>query len=291
MTAGPPAGRFDPPEPPPPGAPGDAGPSTERRVPAGPPSPDGAAPPAASGPPPRDDAASLDERRAAVRPPARDDAAPRAERPAAVRPPARDDAARPDERPAAVRPPASDGAPSAVGRPAAGGAEAAPAAPATASYGGLATRVLAFAADAVVINVVGWFVALVVSLGLSLLDIPSEVEDTIVGIGAFIGGCWTVAYFVFFWSTTGQTPGNRLMRIRVQDRSGSRPIRPRRALLRFFGLILSAIPLCAGYLLILVDNRRRALHDRLARTVVVDVADEADPVRSDVGRRRRADRR
>jgi uncharacterized RDD family membrane protein YckC len=50
---------------------------------------------------------------------------------------------------------------------------------------------------------------------------------------------------------------------------------PRRALLRFVGLTLAALPLFAGFLLILVDDRRRGLHDRLARTVVVEAGDEA----------------
>jgi uncharacterized RDD family membrane protein YckC len=34
-------------------------------------------------------------------------------------------------------------------------------------------------------------------------------------------------------------------------------------------LPLSALPLCAGFLLILVEPRRRALHDVLTGTVVV----------------------
>jgi len=59
------------------------------------------------------------------------------------------------------------------------------------------------------------------------------------------------------------------MRIRVQPASGGR-MRPRRALLRFVGLTLAALPLFAGFLLILVDDRRRGLQDVLARTVVVE---------------------
>jgi len=153
-------------------------------------------------------------------------------------------------------------------------------------YAGLVTRVLAFAADAIVINVVGWFVAAVVSLGLSLLDVPAGVEDTILAIGSLCGLVWSGAYFVFFWSTTGQTPGNRLLRIRVLDAHTNAPPRARKALLRLIVLPLSAIPLCAGFLLILVDKRRRALHDRIARTVVADVAGEPEPVRSDARPRR-----
>ena len=45
---------------------------------------------------------------------------------------------------------------------------------------------------------------------------------------------------------------------------------PRRGLLRFIGLTLAALPLFLGFLWILVDDRRRGLHDLLARTVVVE---------------------
>ena len=80
---------------------------------------------------------------------------------------------------------------------------------------------------------------------------------------------WAVAYFVTFWSTTGQTPGNRLLRIKVvRARDGGVP-RPRQSLIRFVGLTLAAIPLGAGFLPILFDDRRRGLQDMLARTVVI----------------------
>ena len=38
-------------------------------------------------------------------------------------------------------------------------------------------------------------------------------------------------------------------------------------------MVLAAIPLCAGFLLILVDDRRRGLQDVLARTVVLYAPD------------------
>jgi uncharacterized RDD family membrane protein YckC len=44
---------------------------------------------------------------------------------------------------------------------------------------------------------------------------------------------------------------------------------------------LSAIILCAGFLLILVDSRRRALHDRIARTIVVYAPRERRRVSAD----------
>jgi uncharacterized RDD family membrane protein YckC len=136
-------------------------------------------------------------------------------------------------------------------------------------YAGLATRTLAFAIDAAIINAVAWFVGIVVALGLSLLKIPDAVQTALAVIGAAIALVWCVVYFAFFWSATGQTPGNRVMQIRVEDGLTGEIISTRRAFLRALCLVLSAIPLCAGFLLILVDRRRRALHDMLVRTEVV----------------------
>jgi uncharacterized RDD family membrane protein YckC len=134
---------------------------------------------------------------------------------------------------------------------------------------GLASRMLAFAADAAVINIVIWSVALVVGAGLSVLTVPESVERLLVAIGAVIAAIWSVVYFVFFWSASGQTPGNRLLRLRVEHKSTGEPIHAGRALVRVLALPLSALPLCAGFLLILFERRRRALHDLIAGTVVV----------------------
>jgi uncharacterized RDD family membrane protein YckC len=46
--------------------------------------------------------------------------------------------------------------------------------------------------------------------------------------------------------------------------------KPRRALTRFIGLILAALPLCLGFVRILFDDRRRGFQDRLAGTVVIE---------------------
>ena len=81
---------------------------------------------------------------------------------------------------------------------------------------------------------------------------------------------WSVGYFVTFWSTTGQTPGSRLMRITVRTADDGGVLGPRRAALRFAGLVLAAIPLGAGFVPILFDERRRGLQDMLAGTVVVE---------------------
>jgi uncharacterized RDD family membrane protein YckC len=136
-------------------------------------------------------------------------------------------------------------------------------------YVGLITRALAFAIDAAIVNAVAIVTAAVVSLTFSVVTVPNEVQVVVAAVGGVVYLLWTAGYFVTFWATTGQTPGSRVLRIRVIPASGER-LPPRRALVRFIGLTLAVIPLFAGFLPILVDDRRRGLQDMLARTVVVD---------------------
>jgi uncharacterized RDD family membrane protein YckC len=140
------------------------------------------------------------------------------------------------------------------------------------AYVGLITRAIAFALDAALINAVAIVATAVATLTFSIVTIPESLRTVAVVAGGALYLLWTVGYFVTFWTTTGQTPGNRAMRIRVHGMTGEK-LRPRRALLRFVGLTLAALPLFAGFLLILLDDRRRGLHDRLAGTVVI----EAEP--------------
>jgi len=88
-------------------------------------------------------------------------------------------------------------------------------------------------------------------------------------VGSAAYGLWLVGYFVVFWSATGQTPGNRLFQIRVCRAVDGTAPSAGAALLRFGGLILAALPLFAGFLPILLDDRRRGAHDMIAGTVVV----------------------
>ena len=156
-------------------------------------------------------------------------------------------------------------------------------------YTGLVTRAIGFGIDAVIIDLTAIVVAAIVALALSLFNVPSEIDTALAAIGAVVFVVWSAAYFVTFWSTTGQTPGARVMRFRVLAPGATHGhIGPRRALLRLLGMILAAIPLLAGYFMVLFDDRRRGLHDRLARTVVVDASDAETPVNRGA---RAADRR
>jgi uncharacterized RDD family membrane protein YckC len=139
-------------------------------------------------------------------------------------------------------------------------------------YSGLATRGIAFVIDAALIDLVAVIVAAAAALIVTIFHFPHEVRTVLKVIGAVLAVLWAIGYFVAFWSATGQTPGNRVMQIRVVTADGGR-VKPRRGVVRFAGLILAALPLFAGYLPILFDSRRRGLQDRIAGTVVIEAPD------------------
>jgi uncharacterized RDD family membrane protein YckC len=150
----------------------------------------------------------------------------------------------------------------------------------TSGYAGLVTRAVAYSLDLALINFVALLVGLAVALATSVLHRTPQWLETALAVvlaGAYL--VWLVAYFVAFWSTTGQTPGDRVMRIRVVDASGAGRIGPGRAVVRFAGIVLATIPLLAGFLIMLWDHRRRCLQDRIARTVVVHAPPQARVVR------------
>ena len=83
-----------------------------------------------------------------------------------------------------------------------------------------------------------------------------------------VGAVLACSYFLFFWSLSGQTLGKLLTGGRVIDPSG-RALGIRRAFLRLGGVVLSTLPLGAGFLGLWVDPERRGWHDRIAGTKVV----------------------
>jgi uncharacterized RDD family membrane protein YckC len=135
-------------------------------------------------------------------------------------------------------------------------------------YAGLVTRAIAFAVDAAVINGVALLVAAVIALASTVLYIPPDAKTVILAVGGAAYVLWSAGYLVGFWATTGRTFGNRLLLIRVAPAKGRKLGYPR-AIRRLVGLILAVIPLGLGLLGILLNDRRRGFHDRIADTVVV----------------------
>jgi uncharacterized RDD family membrane protein YckC len=148
---------------------------------------------------------------------------------------------------------------------------AAPAEPAPAEhrsrYVGFVTRVIAFAIDAALIDIAAILAAAAVALVFSIVPVSDAVTTAVIAAGGVAFVVWSIAYFATFWTTTGQTPGNRAMRIRVAREDGER-LKLRHTVMRLAGIVIS-LPLLWGYVPILFTDRRRGVPDMLAGTVVV----------------------
>jgi uncharacterized RDD family membrane protein YckC len=137
---------------------------------------------------------------------------------------------------------------------------------APASYAGIASRSAAFVIDLVLAWVAFLVGAAVVALIGSLIGDfrPSW------GLRGAAAAGWLVvlgAYFVFFWSLAGQTPGMRVAGLRVTH-AGRTPGIARSAV-RYVALLAAIFPLLLGLVPILFDRRRRGLQDFVAGTTVL----------------------
>ncbi len=74
--------------------------------------------------------------------------------------------------------------------------------------------------------------------------------------------------FVLFWHASGQTPGKRMMQIKVVDAKTYETASWGKLLLRFFGYFLSALTL-VGFFIGMSRSDGRALHDLIAGTAVI----------------------
>jgi uncharacterized RDD family membrane protein YckC len=89
--------------------------------------------------------------------------------------------------------------------------------------------------------------------------IASNVMDVFF-IGLYIIPCW------LYCSTT---LGKIVTRIEVRDAATGGPMTRHQCFRRFFGYIVSGVPLTLGFMWVLTNRKRRGWHDYIAGTVVV----------------------
>ena len=83
-----------------------------------------------------------------------------------------------------------------------------------------------------------------------------------------------LAYFPYFWAKTGQTPGMKLMGIKVvRDKDGG-PVTTGQAILRLIGYWVSGLVFYLGYIWIFVDKRKRGWMDLIAGTIVISAPND-----------------
>src|SRR4051794_28390998 len=120
------------------------------------------------------------------------------------------------------------------------------------AYAGFWKRFVAYIIDLIILGIVGGILTAILGRSGSGLDF-------LLGLG----------YAGYFESSEYQaTPGKMAMGIKVTDLDGNR-ISPGRAIGRYFAKILSWITLTIGFIMAGFTEKKQALHDMIASTLVV----------------------
>jgi len=146
-------------------------------------------------------------------------------------------------------------------------------------YAGFGIRLLAWLIDSLVLLFLSFIIVLFSSFFIGFIIIYVSVvpqHSSIVKllssfIGVFIGFSVNLSYFILYWSSKFQgTPGKILLGLKIVDANGNK-ISYSTALIRYISTIISSLLLGIGYLLIIFDGRKQALHDKFASTYVIKV--------------------
>lgn len=145
--------------------------------------------------------------------------------------------------------------------------------PATQSYGGFWIRVVAAIVDAIIVQVVvfpisfilGGMIA-VAGLAVKMPGVGTQLVSMIVGAALGFSGSWL--YESWMESSSRQaTLGKMIFNMKVTDLNGNR-ISFARASGRHFAKYLSGLILGIGYIMAGFTDRKQALHDMIAGTLV-----------------------
>ena len=147
-----------------------------------------------------------------------------------------------------------------------------------AAYAGFWLRFVAYIIDEFIIGIVALIVILpfLLMAGVSIVSLD-EYDPSPVAVFSFLGAYFAAImtaliikwlYYALMESNKGATLGKMVLRLKVTDMAGDR-ITFGRATGRYFGKILSALPLSIGYMMAGWTQQKQALHDILAGTLVV----------------------
>ena len=162
-------------------------------------------------------------------------------------------------------------------------------------YAGFFVRANAFIIDNIILSVVGAIFLYIMSLaGMLDLNAVSEIVNQYIdnpgstdlvskaldlpGMSTFFT-IWSIVqaiYFIVFHAVWGATPGKKLLRIHVEMANGEK-LSWAFSIFRFVASIVTQATLIfygLGYLIVLIDPQKRALHDFIAQTRVVHNAIE-----------------
>jgi uncharacterized RDD family membrane protein YckC len=135
-------------------------------------------------------------------------------------------------------------------------------------YAGFWLRFVAFIIDSILLNIVGGVLGLIVGLGAGFGGLSDGAVTGATAASSALSLIINWLYFAFMESSEWQaTLGKKALSLVVTDEHGER-ISFGRATGRYFGKIVSWIILAIGFMMAGWTERKQALHDMLASTLV-----------------------
>jgi uncharacterized RDD family membrane protein YckC len=135
-------------------------------------------------------------------------------------------------------------------------------------YAGFWIRLIAYIIDAVILGAILILFMAVVGGPLILLKVSNVLIVLILAVPLLV---LAFGYHPYFLASRGATPGKSILGLVVVDNTNRYPITWGKALIReIIGVrIVDKLTLSLGDLLIIIDSKKQALHDKIAGTYVI----------------------
>ena len=110
------------------------------------------------------------------------------------------------------------------------------------------------------------YAGFLVRFGAALID---GLATIILGLFVPFGGLIVLAANIYLIQKEGYSIGKKVLNLRIIKEDGKMPTLVDAIIREIVGKFLSAIFIGLGFLLIIVDERKQGLHDKIAKTFVV----------------------
>ena len=127
-------------------------------------------------------------------------------------------------------------------------------------------------ARALFLDSIWWTVILLfVPLGPSIETFPLSPDAfaATVVLWLIVAQCIPILVTGLLWAVWGTSPGKHVVRLRIVDADSREPMTVKQATLRTIGYLLTFAMCGAGFLWVMFNPRKQALHDRIAKTIVI----------------------
>ncbi len=134
---------------------------------------------------------------------------------------------------------------------------------------GVGQRLASYLMDGVVLSVI--YIALMFLFGVRIEEVAMRGGDfsTTFSAAYVLMAAIAIGYYTYFFGK-GQTPGMKLVEIKLIRADGIHPVGYKKGFFRWVGMEISGMVFLLGYIWILIDKKNQGWHDKIAGTYVVN---------------------